>query len=122
MNKFFKGRILSVSYAIKGFILLIKTEHSIKAQVFIFICISMLGFYLGISKQDWINQTLAMGLVLSTEGVNTSVEKICDFTHEDIHPKIEFIKDIAAGAVTFAMLTFIIILIITYQPFIFAHI
>jgi diacylglycerol kinase (ATP) len=88
------------------------------AQVVIFSLLILIGFYVGISKQDWINQTLAMGLVLGIEGMNTAVEKLADFVHKEDHPKIGFIKDISAGAVTFAAFTFIIILVITYYPYI----
>jgi len=119
MNHFFKGRLVSLKYAIKGFFLLLKTEHSIIAQSILFLLIIVLGITLNISKQDWINQTFVMGLVLSTEGMNTAVEKLADFVHKEHHPKIGFIKDIAAGAVTFAMLTFLVIIFITYKPYIF---
>jgi len=33
------------------------------------------GFYFHISTTEWMFQTLAIGLVLSIEGVNTAVEK-----------------------------------------------
>ncbi|QIA09677.1 diacylglycerol kinase family protein [Draconibacterium halophilum] len=118
MNDFFKGRAASLKFAVKGCCLLIKTEHSVIAQTSIFLSIIVLGAIVGISKQDWINQTLGMGLVLSIEGVNTAVEKLADFVHIDQHPKIGFIKDIAAGAVTFAAITFFIIFLITYIPYI----
>ena len=88
------------------------------AQVVIFSLLILIGFYVGISKQDWINQTLSMGLVLGIEGMNTAVEKLADFVHKEDHPKIGFIKDISAGAVTFAAFTFITILMITYYPYI----
>ncbi len=74
MNNFINGRLQSFKYALKGFYLLLTTEHSIIAQSIIFSLIILLGFYLGISKQDWINQTLGMGLVLSIEGLYTSLE------------------------------------------------
>ena len=122
MNNFLRGRLKSLKYAIRGFFLLIKTEHSIIAQSFIFLSVIILGVVLGISKQDWINQTFAMGLVLSIEGLNTAVEKTADFIHKEHHPKIGFIKDISAGAVTFAMLTFLIIFIITYLPYILPYV
>jgi len=122
MTHFFKGRFISLKYATKGVFLLIKTEHSIITQSFLFLCIIILGFVVGITKQEWINQTFAMGLVLSTEGLNTAVEKMADFVHKENHPKIGFIKDIAAGAVTFAVVTFLIIFIITYLPYIFQHV
>ena len=88
------------------------------AQALIFSLILIVGFIVGISKHDWGNQTRAMGLVLGVEGMNTAVEKLADFVHNENHPKIGFIKDISAGAVTFAAFTFIVVLAITYFPYI----
>lgn len=118
MILFIKGRLQSFKYAFRGLFLLLKTEHSIIAQTFVFSLTILLGFIVGISKQDWINQIIAMGLVMSIEGMNTAVEKLADFVHKENHPKIGFIKDISAGAVTFAALTFIVIFAITYLPYI----
>ena len=122
MILFVKGRLQSFKYAFRGSYLLLKTEHSIMTQVFIFSLTILVGFIVGISKQDWINQTLAMGLVLGIEGMNTAVEKLSDFVHKENHPKIGFIKDISAGAVTFAAFTFIFVLVITYLPHIINYI
>ncbi len=118
MILFIKGRLQSFKYAFRGLFLLLKTEHSIMAQTFIFLLIIILGFIVGISKQEWVNQTMAMGLVLGIEGMNTAVEKLADFVHKEKHPKIGFIKDISAGAVTFTALTFIMVFAITYIPYI----
>lgn len=112
------GRLKSVVYALKGAIKLIATEHSIQTQVFIAIIVTIAGFYFEISKTEWLFQTLAIGLVLSIEGLNTAVEKTADFIHPDYHERIGFIKDIAAGAVLFAAFTAIIIGCIIYLPII----
>lgn len=117
LKSFFIGRAKSIKYALKGFFLLLFSEHSIIAQTSVFVIVSILGFYVGISKQDWINLIIPMGMILSTEGMNTAVEKIADFVHEDFHPKIGFIKDIAAGAVTFSALTFFIVFLLTFIPY-----
>lgn len=61
-------------------------------------------------------QIFSIGLVLSIEGLNTAIEEIADFIHPDFHKKIGMIKDIAAGAVTFAALTAITIGLIIYVP------
>ncbi len=74
------------------------------------------GFYFKISTTEWLFQTLAIGLVLSIEGLNTAVEKVADFIHPEYHERIGFIKDIAAGAVFFAALTAIAIGLIIYLP------
>jgi diacylglycerol kinase (ATP) len=54
-------------------------------------------------------QFFAIGLVLVAEALNTAVEKIADFIHPEYHEKIGFIKDIAAGASSFAAFTSLII-------------
>lgn len=87
-------------------------------QFFIAVVLNIAGFYFEISKTDWLFQTLAIGMVLSIEGLNTAVEKIADFIHPDFHHKIGFIKDIAAGAVLFAALTAVAIGLIIYYPII----
>ena len=117
MILFFRNRVLSLRFAIRGFYLLIKTESSIIAQLIVVYDGLSAGFYFDISKQDWINQLLVIGLVLAIEGLNTAVEKLADFVHQEIHPKIGFIKDIAAGAVTFAALTALIVIILIYYPY-----
>jgi diacylglycerol kinase (ATP) len=113
---FFSGRLKSVGYAFKGAIKLITTEHSVMAQFSIGILLIFLGVYFNITKTEWLFQTLAIGLVLSIEGLNTAVEKIADFIHPNFHERIGFIKDIAAGAVFFAAMTAIAIGIIIYLP------
>lgn len=118
-NTFFTGRLKSVSYAIKGALKLITTEHSVMVQFSIGILVTIAGFYFGISRTEWLFQTLAIGLVLSIEGLNTAVEKIADFIHPNYHERIGFIKDIAAGAVFFAALTAIAIGLIIYIPLVF---
>lgn len=115
-NTFFTGRLKSVSYAFKGALKLISTEHSVMVQFSIGILMSIAGFYFDISKTEWLFQTLAIGLVMSIEGLNTAVEKIADFIHPNYHERIGFIKDIAAGAVFFAALTAVAIGLIIYVP------
>ena len=115
-NTFFSGRLKSVSFAIKGAIKLITTEHSVMVQFSIGILMTIAGFYFKITQTEWLFQTLAIGLVMSIEGLNTAVEKTADFIHPNYHERIGFIKDIAAGAVFFAALTAIAIGTIIYLP------
>ena len=115
-NGFVIGRIKSLKFAIKGFWLLMTTEHSIMVQMAIGVLMSLVGWWLDISATEWILQILAIGLVLVAESLNTAVEKICDFIHPGYDDRIGFIKDISAGAVTFAAITAIIIGLIIYLP------
>lgn len=115
-KSFFSGRLKSVGFAFKGMIKLATTEHSVMVQFTIAILLVFAGFYFDISREEWMFQTLAIGLVLAIEGLNTAVEKVADFVHPEFHAKIGFIKDIAAGAVFFAALTGIAIGCIIYIP------
>ena len=115
-NGFVKGRIKSFKYALKGMWLLITTEHSIMVQMAIGLIVMFIGWWYRISSTEWILQILAIGIVLVAESLNTAVEKICDFIHPDYHKRIGFIKDISAGAVSFAAISAIIIGLIIYLP------
>ena len=115
-NTFVKGRLKSVTYAFKGALKLITTEHSVMVQFSLGILMTIAGFYFDISHEEWLFQIFAIGLVLSVEGLNTAVEKVADFIHPSYHEKIGFIKDIAAGAVFFAAMTAIAIGLIIYIP------
>jgi diacylglycerol kinase (ATP) len=115
-NTFFTGRLKSMTYAFKGAVKLITTEHSVMVQSSLAVLLIIAGFYFKIDRYEWMLQTLAIGLVLSIEGLNTAVEKMADFIHPNYHERIGFIKDIAAGAVFFAAIMAIIIGLIIYVP------
>ncbi len=115
-ESFLVNRIKSVGFALKGAFLLIRTEASIKIQVFIAIVMTAAGFYFEISNTEWILQIFAIALVLGIEGMNTAVEKISDFVQPEFDVKIGFIKDISAGAVMLVSIAATIIGLIIYLP------
>tara|TARA_R110002096_G_scaffold98575_3_gene219181 strand:- start:2142 stop:2513 length:372 start_codon:yes stop_codon:yes gene_type:complete len=109
-------RYKSIGYAIKGMLLLLKTESSIQVQFSIAILLTIAGFYFEITSLEWIIQIFAIVLVMSVEALNTGLEKICDFVHEDFEVRIGFIKDIAAGAVAISSIGALLITLILYIP------
>lgn len=117
MKSFVFGRIKSLKFALRGMFLLLKTEHSIITQSLFSFMLIVFGFYVGLSKLDWIIQLFCIAFILAIESLNTAVEKLCDFVHPNIHHKISFIKDIAAGAVSFAVIFSLIILFLIYYPY-----
>jgi diacylglycerol kinase (ATP) len=108
-----------VGVALRGALLLIRTEGSIKVQVFIVFVVTAAGFYFDISSAEWMMQILAIGLVLGVEGVNTAIEKLSDYVQPGFDKKIGFIKDISAGAVMWVSVAASIIGLIIYLPKIF---
>jgi diacylglycerol kinase (ATP) len=115
-NTFFTGRLKSMGFALGGAYKLVTTEHSIMVQSALGLLLIIAGFYFEISTTEWLFQVFVIGLVLSIEGLNTAVEKIADFIHPQYHEKIGFVKDIAAGAVFFAALTALAVILIIYVP------
>ena len=61
---------------------------------------------------------LLIGFILTTEALNTVAEKICDLINPKYDERIKLIKDISAGAVSFVVLSSLIILLIIYFPYI----
>ncbi len=120
MNKakdgFIKRRLKGIKYSLKGILILITTEDSIKAQFLIGFFVIVLGFVFNISSTEWMVQLIIIGLVLVAEALNTAVEKVADFIHPEFHNKIGIIKDVAAGAAGLAAIISIIIGCIIYIP------
>ena len=115
-ESFIQNRIRGIGYAFKGALLLIRTEASIKTQIFIALIVTAGGFYFDISNTEWILQILAIALVLGIEGLNTAIEKLADYIQPEYDHKIGFIKDISAGAVMLVSVAASIIGLIIYLP------
>lgn len=113
---FIRGRIRSLQFAVKGLWILVTTEDSIKAQLIFTLISIILGFLFDISATEWVIQFLLVGLVLVAEACNSAIEEVADFIHPDFHVKIGLIKDIAAGAPTFAAIISLIVSGIIYIP------
>ena len=118
-KRFVSGRIKSIGFAVKGAFKLVTTEHSVMVQFSIMLLMIFAGFYFHISREEWMLQIIAFGLVLGIEGINTAVEKIADFIHPEFHDRIGFIKDIAAGAVLFAASSALTVGALIYVPKLF---
>ncbi|PWL38725.1 diacylglycerol kinase [Flagellimonas aquimarina] len=115
-ESFFKNRIRSVGYAMKGMFLLLRTEASIKIQFVIALIVTGAGFYYNISGTEWMIQLIAIGMVMGIESLNTAIEKISDFVQPENDPKIGFIKDISAGAVMIVSILASIVGLLIYVP------
>lgn len=98
---------------------LIRTEAAIIVHIFTTLLLTFLGFYVGITPTEWMVQIIGCGLVLTVEGLNTAIEKSCDFIHPDYHKEIGNIKDVSAGAVGFMVGAVTIVLAIIYYPYFF---
>ncbi|MBJ7882637.1 diacylglycerol kinase family protein [Gelidibacter salicanalis] len=118
-DSFLVNRLKSIGWAFKGAWFLLRTEASIQIQFSIATAVTIAGFYFEISKTEWLFQVAMIGLVMSIEAVNTSIEYIADFIHPEFHANIGRIKDVAAGAVFIASIAAVIVAAIIYYPRLF---
>lgn len=116
LGSFLKKRWKGCGYAFKGAVILLRSEPSIQVQAFIGVCMVIAGFAFKITANEWIAQSLAIGLVMGAEGLNTTAEAIADFIHPDFHKKIGHIKDIAAGSVFITAVIATVVGAIIYVP------
>lgn len=116
LDNFLYKRWKGAGYALKGALILLRTEPSIQVQAFIATCLVIAGFVFEISTTEWTVQMLAVGMVMGAEGLNTTIEAMADFMHPEFHKKIGHIKDIAAGAVFLTAIIAAVIGCIIYVP------
>ena len=68
--------------------------HAVAAMIVV-----LLGFWLDVSREEWLWLLLAIAGVWSAELINTAVERTVDRISTETHPLARAAKDSAAGAV-----------------------
>ena len=81
------------------------------------IFILLLGWWFGVSKEEWLWLILGVGLVWITEALNTAIEKAIDLVHPQQHPLAGKVKDIAAAAVLLSVFVSGTIGVIVFYPY-----
>jgi diacylglycerol kinase (ATP) len=108
-----KMRLKSFSYAFKGIGFMFRTQHNSWFQAGFAVMAVFLGFYLKISRLEWLFIILCIGLVFMAEMLNTAIETLVDLVSPEKNEKAGRIKDLAAGSVlVIAFMAFVIGVII----------
>jgi diacylglycerol kinase len=92
----------SFGFAFKGLFLVLKKENNMKVHLLAATAVIATAFYLRISIKDWCLLLFAIALVLVTEIINTSIEKLVDMVSPERDKKAGAVKDMAAAAVLVA--------------------
>lgn len=116
---YFNDRVKAFGYAFSGILQAFRQETHLKLHLIIAILVIGLGFFFDLTKTDWIIILLSITLVISFEMFNSVIEKLCDIVLPEQHPKIKYIKDVAAGAVLVASLFALIAGLLVFLPYIF---
>ena len=116
-NKFsIRKRLKSFTFALNGMKILISEEHNARIHFVSAICVIMAGVIFKISAIEWIIILFAIGLVITLEIVNSSIENMADFISHEKHASIKKVKDLSAAAVLVCSLTALAIGLIIFLP------
>lgn len=115
-ESFIKSRIRSLLFCLNGLKHLILTEKNVQIQMVCAALISLFGFLVGLSTQEWILQFIVIGMVLTAESINTAIEKLADIVQPKQDRRIGLVKDIAAAAVGISAIVSLIVAGLIYIP------
>jgi diacylglycerol kinase len=111
-----KKRLKSFKYAFNGLKILILEEHNARIHLFAAICVLIFGFLLKISAYEWIAVCFAIGLVITSEIINSAIENLADYVSPDKNETIKKVKDLSAAAVLFSSIIAVFVGIIVFLP------
>lgn len=107
----------SFRYAFEGMYSGIKTETNWKIGLIEAFLVILAGFYLHISRTDWMIVIILIGIVLSAELCNSAVEAIVDSFTQDQHPKAKLAKDFSAGSVVIVIIAAAVVGLMVFLPY-----
>lgn len=112
IKKFFKG----FGFAFNGLSYAFSTQINFKFHVFSAIAVAALGYYAGLSLNEWCWIAAAVFIVLIAELFNTAIEILVDLVSPEYNPKAGLVKDISAAAVLLSSLMAAIIGLMIFIP------
>jgi diacylglycerol kinase len=116
ISEYLYRRIRSFKYAFNGIGHVILNEANFRIHLAVAILVVILGFWLHISKSEWLFIVLTIGMVMAAEIFNSSIEKLMDLLHPEQNRNVGIIKDISAGAVLVTALSALIVGLYIFIP------
>ncbi|MSP12207.1 MAG: diacylglycerol kinase family protein [Chloroflexi bacterium] len=113
--------LASFGFAFAGLRHVIQTQRNFRMHIAITMLVLCASLILHPAPAQWAMLVLATGLVLICETFNTVIEALVDTWVAEFHPQAKIAKDAAAGAVTLAALTAVIVGILIFVPLIWSR-
>ncbi|MBC9911304.1 diacylglycerol kinase family protein [Chitinophaga varians] len=101
-DSYFSRRLASFGYAFSGIAAFLRSEPHARIHLVATIVVTAAGCWYKLSRMEWILLIITIAVVWVSEMLNTVIEKIMDHLSPDYHPRVKWIKDVAAGAVLIA--------------------
>jgi diacylglycerol kinase len=112
-------RLNSFRYALEGVWAFLQTEVHARIHLLATTLVATAMFMLHTSVAEKITLLFCVVLVWVSEMFNTCIEKMLDIFSPGHHPKVKYIKDLAAAAVLFASIFSVAVALFIFIPKIF---
>ena len=114
----FRGQSILRSFgvAISGILLVVKEERNIKIHILATILAIILGVVLNISIGEWCVVTIAIGIVMAGELINSAIETLVDVVMPNYDIRAKKVKDVSAGAVLILAISALIVGMLIFIP------
>ncbi len=116
MLDFFRSRGRAFGYAFSGWWYVIRTQRNAWIHAIVSILVIVVGIWLQLAPHDWAIIILAIGMVWTSEFVNTALEAVVDLASPEHHYLAKVGKDVGAAAVLIAAISSAIIGFLVLGP------
>jgi diacylglycerol kinase len=116
MLDFFRSRARSFRYAFAGWWYVIRTQRNAWIHAVTSVVVVILAFWLRLSARDWAVIVLAIGMVWTSEFLNTALEAVVDLASPQQHHLARVGKDVGAAAVLIAAISSALIGVLIIGP------
>lgn len=120
MNERFSlaGRIQSFRHAVRGIILMLKSQHNAWVHATASIIVLLVGAFFHLSPHEWCWLVIAIMAVWTAEALNTALEFLANVASTEFHPLVAKAKDVAAGAVLISAAGSVAIALLILGPYV----
>lgn len=115
-----KQFIRSFGFAVHGIRAAVASQRHMKFHLGAAMLVSAAGIYVQLSREEWGLVLLAIGLVITAELMNSSIESLVDLLEPRQRPLAGKVKDIAAGGVLAASICALGIGILVFYKYLIA--
>lgn len=97
-------------------IMVMKKERNFRIHMVVAFLVIVAGITVQLSTYEWSIIVLTIGMVMTLEMVNTSIETLLDYVQSEPNSTVKVIKDITAGAVLVAAIIAVVIGLLIFLP------
>ena len=106
----------SIKNCLEGINFVITNESNFKKEIVIGIIALLLSYILKISRIEFTIILIMIALVLTSEIINTSIEKVVDLYTKDYNNIAKIAKDVSAGSVLVMSIFSLLVGVIIFLP------